>query len=221
MLGLLRRLREQVVIGFVGGSNLVKQQEQLGANVLDLFDYGFAENGLTAYRLGQPLESASFIGYMGEERYSNLVNGILRHIANLDIPRKRGTFIEFRTGMINVSPIGRNCSHQERMEFEQYDKQHGIRTAMIQALQQAFPDYGLTYVIGGQISFDVFPSGWDKTYCLRHIEGEGFDKVYFFGDKTHPGGNDHEIYTHPQVQGHTVTSPADTARIVTDLFFSA
>ena len=29
--------------------------------------------------------------------------------ADIDIPIKRGTFIEFRNGMINVSPIGRNC----------------------------------------------------------------------------------------------------------------
>lgn len=34
----------------------------------------------------------------------------------------RGTFIEFRSGMLNVSPIGRNCSQEERDEFERYDK---------------------------------------------------------------------------------------------------
>jgi hypothetical protein len=34
----------------------------------------------------------------------------------------RGTFIEFRSGMLNVSPIGRNCSQEERDEFEKYDK---------------------------------------------------------------------------------------------------
>lgn len=33
-----------------------------------------------------------------------------------------GTFVEFRSGMINVSPIGRNCSQEERDEFERYDK---------------------------------------------------------------------------------------------------
>ena len=33
-----------------------------------------------------------------------------RYISELDIPVMRGTFIEFRNGMLNVSPIGRNCS---------------------------------------------------------------------------------------------------------------
>ena len=34
----------------------------------------------------------------------------------------RGTFIEFRSGLINVCPIGRNCSQEERLEFFEYDK---------------------------------------------------------------------------------------------------
>ena len=34
----------------------------------------------------------------------------------------RGTFIEFRNGLINVCPIGRNCSQEERVEFFEYDK---------------------------------------------------------------------------------------------------
>lgn len=47
--------------------------------------------------------------------------------ADLKIPVKRGTFIEFRKGMLNVSPIGRNCSQAERDEFERYDKGAGVR----------------------------------------------------------------------------------------------
>ena len=80
--------------------------------VLDLFDYSFPENGLGAYRLGKKLESANFIAYLGEERYTRLANFILHYIADLVMPMKRGTFIEFRNGMINVSPIGRNCRYQ-------------------------------------------------------------------------------------------------------------
>lgn len=34
----------------------------------------------------------------------------------------RGTFVEFRNGLINVSPIGRNCSQEERIAFNEYDK---------------------------------------------------------------------------------------------------
>ena len=52
---------------------------------------------------------------------------MLHYIADLDIPIKRGTFVEFRNGMLNVSPIGRNCSQEERDEFERFDKGAGVR----------------------------------------------------------------------------------------------
>ena len=54
-----------------------------------MFDYCFAENGLTAYKLGKELPSASFIGHVGEEDYKKLVNFILRYLSELDIPIKR------------------------------------------------------------------------------------------------------------------------------------
>lgn len=42
------------------------------------------------------------------------------------------------------------------------------------------------HVAGGQISFDVFPEGWDKRYCLGHVDKDGYETIYFFGDKTMP-----------------------------------
>lgn len=65
--------------------------------------------------------------HLGEEKLKELINFILHYIADLDIPIKRGTFIEFRNGMLNVSPIGRNCSQEERDEFERFDLKAGIR----------------------------------------------------------------------------------------------
>jgi len=228
MLQLLSKLRHNVAIGYVGGSDLTKQQEQLGTPdipVTSLFDFCFPENGLTAFRMGVPLPKASFIGWIGEEKYKKLSSWILHYIADLDIPIKRGTFIEFRNGMINVSPIGRNATTKERHEFNAYDNEHHVREKMVEALKKEFPDYGLTYSIGGEISFDVFPNGWDKTYCLRHVEaekerGEGveFTEIHFFGDKTDKGGNDYEIYVDPRTIGHSVKNPEDTMQQLKELF---
>ncbi|KAA8909225.1 hypothetical protein TRICI_004596 [Trichomonascus ciferrii] len=214
----LAEVRKKCVIGFVGGSDLEKQREQLGPNVLEMFDYCFAENGLTAYRCGEKLASQSFINWLGEEKYNKLVVFILKYLSEIELPKRRGTFIEFRNGMINVSPIGRNASTDERNEFEAYDKQHSVRAKMVSALKEQFPDFSLTYSIGGQISFDVFPTGWDKTYCLQHIEDKGFKTIHFFGDKTYEGGNDYEIYTDDRTIGHSVKSPADTVKILKELF---
>jgi phosphomannomutase len=87
---------------------------------------------------------------------------------------------------------------------------------MIAALQTKFAEYKLRYSVGGMISFDVFPEGWDKTYCLQFLSE--YDNIYFFGDKTYPGGNDYEIYTSERVLGNTVTSPDDTKTQCTTLF---
>ncbi|KAJ1719628.1 Phosphomannomutase 1 [Coemansia erecta] len=214
----LEDLRKKCVVGFVGGSDLPKQKEQLGAEALSMFDFCFSENGLTAFRQGVKLPENSFIQHLGESRYAALVNFCLRYIADLEIPQKRGTFVEFRQGMVNISPIGRNCSREERNNYEVYDLQHGVRQKFVEALEKEFPDYGLKYSIGGQISFDVFPIGWDKTYCLRHLEGEGFTTIHFFGDKAFKGGNDWEIYNDESVTGHSIKNPDETRAELKKLF---
>jgi len=219
MLQFMQDLKKHVKVGIVGGSDLSKIAEQLGDNVLTAFDYVFSENGLVAHQEGKQIAIQSLKKFLGEERLKTFINFVLHYIADLDIPVKRGTFIEFRNGMLNVSPIGRNCSQEERDAFEKYDKEANVRPKMVEILREKFADYGLTYSIGGQISFDVFPQGWDKTYCLQFVEKD-FDEIHFFGDKTFPGGNDYEIFTSEKTNGHTVTSPDDTRKQCTELFMS-
>jgi phosphomannomutase len=109
----------------------------------------------------------------------------------------------------------------------------------VKVLQEKFQRLNLTFSIGGQISFDIFPRGWDKTYCLRHVEKDDFEEIHFFGDKTYKvrvevlttqnlvhlpicakGGNDYEIFSDARTVGHIVESPADTIRICKELFLS-
>lgn len=137
-----------------------------------------------------------------------------------DAPSQRGTFIEFRSGMMNISPIGRNCSREERNDYEKIDLERNIRKNMVEAMRKEFADLNLTYSIGGQISFDVFPTGWDKTYCLKYLDAADFDEIHFFGDKTFEGGNDYEIFESERTIGHTVTSPEDTREQCEKLFMS-
>jgi phosphomannomutase len=210
----MKELAKKAYVGIVGGSDLAKQEEQLGANVVQEWDYLFSENGLVAFKHGKDLAQASFREFLGEQKLKKFINFVLKYIADLDIPVKRGTFIEYRTGMLNVSPIGRNCSQEERVEFEKYDATANVRKTMVAALEKEFADFGLKYSIGGQISFDVFPVGWDKTYCLNFLKEDGFKEIHFFGDKTYEGGNDFEIFESAETIGHTVTSPEDTRKQV-------
>ncbi|KAM1019435.1 hypothetical protein ACFX13_041522 [Malus domestica] len=185
---------------------------------IDDYDYVFTENGLVAHKDRTLIGTQSLKTYLGEDKLKEFINFTLHYIADLDIPIKRGTFIEFRSGMLNVSPIGRNCSQEERDEFERYDKVQNIRPKMVSVLREKFGHLNLMFSIGGQISFDVFPQGWDKTYCLRYLDD--FQEIHFFGDKTYKGGNDHEIYESERTVGHTVTNPEDTIKQCTALFLN-
>lgn len=207
-----------ITVGVVGGSNMEKAKKQLGDDYRTWIDYSFHENGLLAFKGDSEIHRQELKTHLGEQRIKELVNFCLHYIADLDIPVKRGTFVEFRTGMLNVSPIGRNCSYPERTEFAALDAERKIREALVEALQEKFSSFGLRFVIGGQISIDVFPEGWDKTYCLRHVVDDKFDTIHFFGDKTKPGQNDHEIFSHPDTIGHHVDSPDDTLRQLKELF---
>ena len=182
----LRELRERIDVGVVGGSDFPKQQEQLGENVLDIVDYSFSENGLVAYKGKTKIGENSIRDYMSQKDYNEFVNFVLKYIVDLDIPVKSGTFIELRTGMINVSPIGRNCTYQQRLDFLELDNKLHIREKMVNELRTRFAHLNLTFSIGGQISFDVFPNGWSKIYCLKYLEGN-YDEIHFFGDKTMEG----------------------------------
>lgn len=210
MLDFLAQLRKVSLVGIVSGSDLHKINDQLGCSAFDIVDYVFSENGVQAYYEGKQILSRSLVKELGEPNLKELINFVLHYVADLDIPIKRGTFIEYRLGMLNFSPIGRNCSLEERQDFFEYDKEHKIREQMAQALDEKFGDkFNLKFSIGGQISIDCFIKGWDKRFCLQHFDHSSM-VIHFFGDRTAPGGNDFEIFEDDRTVGHTVVGPDDT-----------
>lgn len=222
MLEFMKELKGKVTVGVVGGSDLKKITEQIAEDQDDLinsYDYVFSENGLVAFKSGALIGEQSIQKHLGDELLQRLINFSLAYMAKIKLPCKRGTFVEFRKGMLNLCPVGRSCSQAERDEFYAYDKVHSIRETMAQVLRKEFEGCGLTFSIGGQISMDVFPSGWDKRFCLQFVKDDGYDDIHFFGDKTSQGGNDYEIFTDNMTIGHTVTSPDDTEQQCRKLFF--
>uniref|UniRef100_A0A8C8AAQ2 Phosphomannomutase n=1 Tax=Otus sunia TaxID=257818 RepID=A0A8C8AAQ2_9STRI len=195
----LRELRQRVHIGVVGGSDYAKIAEQLGDGdeVIDKFDYVFAENGTVQYKNGQLVSKQAIQDHLGEELLQDLINFCLNYMALLKLPKKRGTFIEFRNGMLNISPIGRSCTPEERIEFSELDKKERIREKFVAALQREFAGKGLRFSRGGMISFDVFPEGWDKRYCLNVLDDERFDTIHFFGNETTPVSTPQSPHTQP------------------------
>jgi len=208
---LYNSVKTNATVGVVGGSDIKKIAEQMkGMDVVKKFDYFFSENGLVAYKDGQQIAEQSILKKFGDKVLQKLINFSLKYMSELELPAKRGTFVEFRTGLINLCPVGRSCSYEERLEFAKFDVENNVRIKFKEALEKEFGELGLQFAMGGQISIDVFPKGWDKTYCLQFVENDGYEEIHFFGDKTSKGGNDYEIFEDKRTIGHTVTGPEDT-----------
>lgn len=204
--------------GIASCSDLPKLQQQLGDNVIQMYDYVFSENGLVAFKNGEELPGRmSMKSFFGEEKIKLFVNFCLHYIADLDIPKKRGTFIDYRNGLISICPLGRNCTQEERMEFVEYDRKHKIREKFVATCRKEFSDMGFHFSLG-KYSFHACPEGWDKSFCLGRIDAESYEEIHFFGDNTYPGGIDYEIYEDSRTIGHQVTGPEDTKKQLEKLF---
>ena len=210
----LKEAGKKVDLGVVSGSDLPKLIEQLGEDVKDYFKYVFCENGLVTFEEGECICRMSLKEHIGQEKYNEIVNFVLKELALIDIPVKTGTFIELRSGNLNISPIGRNCTQKERDEFNKLDNERHIRQQLIDKIKGRFPDLEFVYAIGGQISFDCFPVGWDKTFSLNHIK-DLYETFIFFGDKTMKGGNDYEMAQSPLItKVHQVSGPEEVMEIM-------
>jgi len=209
-------LRKKMHVAVISGSSLIQQKDRLGAHVLNEWDYVFSENGLVTHKDGQHLATQTLVEKLGEEKLKPFINFSLRYIADLDIPMKRGTFLELRNGTINISPIGRNSTQKEREHFEEYDKKNNIRSQFVTALKSEFKSYELVYSMPDGISFDVTPQGWDKSYCLQHLISDKYKTIHFFGEKP-TNELDSEILSSKHVVGHLVTSPDDMMKQVSEV----
>jgi phosphomannomutase len=242
MIELLARLRRDYVVGIVGAGDFQKQQMQLGGpDLRDRLDFVFSENGVHAFSGQQELHCKSIAEHLGEARWATFQESLDKILAvekeeserllqlatgNPDARLvERGTFLEIRQCTVNVCPIGRTpaLSKEHRAAFDDLDREAGMRHRVLAQLKKLFgedTEYQLKFSIGGQIGIDVCPIGWDKTFCLQFVQEQEFKTIHFFGDKTEEGGGDHEIYVHPRVVGHSVTSPEDTIQQVESLFIN-
>ncbi len=91
----LEKLNKQLVVGLVGGSDLGKISEQITTvtegkdNVINRFDYVFAENGLEK---GKLVGQESIFKVMGEEKIQRLINFAMKLMSEITLTTKRGTF---------------------------------------------------------------------------------------------------------------------------------
>tara|TARA_Y100001938_G_C8088388_1_gene433498 strand:- start:1652 stop:2377 length:726 start_codon:yes stop_codon:yes gene_type:complete len=104
----------------------------------------------------------------------------------------RGKIIEHRTGMLNFTTIGRNADEQERLKYYEWDKENGERKLIAEAVEKDFPE--LEAKVGGQISIDIQPKGYNKSQASKWVREKVDKDIVFIGDKCSPKGNDYDIY---------------------------
>jgi len=124
--------------------------------------------------------------------------------------------IEYRGSAINWCPIGRDASDKARKRFVGLDHAFDLRANFMHEIKTR-PLFHFKTVIklGGQTSFDIYPSGWDKSYVFKNFEG--FERIYFIGDKCEPMGNDYEGYVAAGDYGIRTDSPRTTCRILSEI----
>tara|TARA_Y100000593_G_C4319346_1_gene342863 strand:+ start:5056 stop:5688 length:633 start_codon:yes stop_codon:yes gene_type:complete len=123
----------------------------------------------------------------------------------------RGEIIEYRPGMLNFTTIGRNADSEERGKYYKWDRENAERKNIVRELEKSFPE--LDFRIGGQISIDIQPKGYNKSQASKCVRESYEGTIVYFGDKCHEGGNDYDICVDVKENGgivYEVKSPQDT-----------
>lgn len=166
----------------VTGSDKPKTIEQIGLPAYNAVKGAYQCNGNESWRNNKLIHKNDFsVDYDFKHYLQNEINRSKYHI-------KTGNHVEFRTGMCNVSTIGRNCNSEQRLDYFEWDKQTKEREKLADRLMRQFRD--LTATLGGQISIDIYPKGKNKAQVVQDLMNEGYTELDFFGDKCEYGGND-------------------------------
>ena len=195
-------------IGIVTGSDMNYVQEQCDLLFdVNAFDYKKVHwlpcNGTKYYRYNSYGEfcweyKRDMVKVLGEDTYNKLLLVCFELQGNIakstDCPLT-GNFFNYRGSMLNWCPIGRAAKEKERLVWREIDQNNNVRHHWKNILDSKLKELNvnnITVKLGGETSFDIYPSGWDKTHCLENFKD--YSEIIFIGDKCFDSGNDREIY---------------------------
>ena len=233
LIPVLEQLAEVAEIGIVTGSNHDYLKQQVGVLLnhskirkkLHLLPcngtkhYYPPSNNYEEHKL---ISEVSMIEKLGRRKFTQLMLLLIEQQANFSNERfpLTGHFIDYRGSTINWCPIGRNAQAEDRQFFVDYD--NSFKPTLRETYLKRLRHYAnlkkidkLMIKLGGDTSFDIFPEGWDKTFCLQHFPEHTH---WFVGDRCGKNGNDKEIYdTLKENDRAYETSGTDETRILIGL----
>lgn len=194
----------------VSGSDYAKLAEQVGEDILTDARFVFPCSGNNMWMGGTEYYRSDW--YPSEQLLADL--NVALNDNSYDV--KTGNHIEIRTGLVNFSFVGRNCTQEQRKAYAAWDREHSERLFLTLKLREKYPD--LKFEIGGEISLDIYPLGCDKAQILKHLQD--YD-VLFFGDGIEPGKNDYSLAcaltSHNSSESFAVTCWQDTQEFLKKL----
>lgn len=216
MENVLKHFIENNKVYLVSGSDFEKIVWQLGKEITGNVKGVFGCMGNTLHKKNKLVKLNEF----SELEDPDLLSDIQNYINASQFPVKTGNHIEKRTGMINVSTIGRNATFEQRKIYSQFDKENNERKAFVDYLVNKYPKLDVS--IGGEISIDIAVIGYTKEQIYKSILlGEEDSTVVFFGDRCNIGGNDYNLAKHVELDNglvFNVRSYSDTKLILERLW---
>ena len=219
MFQLLKKLskKKDIDIACVSCASMKHAKREL-KDSFPFFKAFYTENGVVSYDNNLNLiHQEKMQDFLGKEKYDNIIKFASECVEKAIVPFRVGKFIDERCALINVSPVGNPITLEQREQYKKWEKEHHTVEKMRKACEDKFgKEYNLRCTKGGIKSFDIYPVGWDKTFCLKFING--YDNILFFGDNTYPGGGDYDIAINKKItKAIDVKGPDDTIKKVNQL----
>lgn len=219
MIKIIKKLSSQpnIELGIVGGGTVDKIKWQLSSS-LKYFKYIFAECGALIYIDNKLVYEKNMLDFCDRKVLNTIIKAALKSIYKMPIVY-HGNQIDFRKGLIYISPPGMQATSFERGYFLEQDEKFKLKAKMLKKLQSLNKKKMFEIVYGGAIGIAIYPKGWDKGQVVDFIKKCcQEDEIYFFGDKCEPGGNDYPIYSHMLVQGYAVKNYSETINKINSEF---
>jgi len=210
---------ENVSLGLVGGGNAEKITWQMGS-AIEYFKYIFSECGAVVQIDGIVVKEKNMLDYCNREVLNTIIKKALFVISEMPIIY-HGNQIDFRKGLIYISPPGIQATTHERSFFLEADKKLHLRENLLVELKKVNKDDLFEITYGGAVGVGVCLKGWNKSQIVGFMmDNNIYDKIYYFGDRCDPDGNDYPLYSHELVNGVAVKDYEDTINNINGLFFS-
>lgn len=172
------------LVYFVTGSDKPKTVEQIGETI-------FNSAQLSFNCAGNEVWNKDYLVYSSEWKPDEEVVSFLQDLLDKsEFNQRTGNHIEFRKGMVNFSIIGRNCNHEQRESYKEWDSKTHERVYLSEQIRNRFSH--IDVYIGGETGLDIFEKGKGKSQAIQKIRNSKSDFLYYFGDQVFPGGNDYE-----------------------------